>query len=103
MRHGASGEGGTGSAACEEWQAATALNRERALTGNLMERVSERENLSRAYKRVKGNKGVPGTDGMTVGELYDWLREHKSLRGFPRSWVRPHALTEPARSVSSGS
>jgi RNA-directed DNA polymerase len=72
-----SGEGGTGSAASEEWQASTALNRERALTGDLMERVCERENLNRAYKRVKGNKGGPGIDGMTVKELYDWLREHK--------------------------
>ena len=73
----ASGEGGTGPAACEEWQASTASNRERALTGSLMGRVCERENLNRAYKRVKANKGAPGIDGMTVGELYDWLRGHK--------------------------
>jgi len=52
VRHGASGEGGTGSAVHEEWQAPTALNRERALTGNLMERECERENLNRAYKYV---------------------------------------------------
>ncbi len=77
VRHDASGEGGTGSAAPEEWQASTALNRERALTGNLMEKVCERENLNRAYKRVKANKGAPGIDGMTVGELHDWLKEHK--------------------------
>jgi RNA-directed DNA polymerase len=77
VRHGASGESGTGTAACEEWQASTASNRERALSSNLMERVCERENLNRAYKRVKANKGAPGIDGMTVGELYDWLREHK--------------------------
>ena len=31
VRPGASGEGGTGPAAFEEWQASTALNRERAL------------------------------------------------------------------------
>ncbi len=31
VRPGASGEGGTGTAAFEEWQASTALNRERAL------------------------------------------------------------------------
>ena len=47
------------------------------MTGNLMERVGERENLNRAYKRVKANKGAPGTDGMAVGELYGWLKEHK--------------------------
>ena len=77
VRPGASGEGGTGPAAFEEWQASTASNRERALTGDLMERVCERGNLNRAYKRVKGNKGAPGIDGMTVGELYEWLVEHK--------------------------
>ena len=77
VRPDASGEGGTGPAAFEEWQASTALNRERALTGNLMERVCEHGNLNRAYKRVKANRGAPGIDGMTVGELYDWLAGHK--------------------------
>jgi RNA-directed DNA polymerase len=77
VRHGVSGEGGTGSAAHEEWQASAASNRERALAGSLMERVCERENLNRAYKRVKANRGAPGKDGMRVGELYGWLKEHK--------------------------
>jgi RNA-directed DNA polymerase len=77
VRPGASGEGGTRAAALEEWQASTALNRERALTSDLMERICERGNLNRAYKRVKANKGAPGIDGMTVEELYGWLREHK--------------------------
>jgi RNA-directed DNA polymerase len=74
--HGGSGEGGTGTAACEEEQAATATNRERALTSRLMEEVCKRDNLNRAYKRVKANKGAPGIDGMTVGELYGWIKEH---------------------------
>jgi hypothetical protein len=26
---------------------------------------------------VKANKGAPGIDGMTVGELYDWLTENR--------------------------
>jgi len=77
VRPGTSGEGGTGPAVSEEWQASTALTRERTLTGDLMERICERENLNRAYKRVKANKGVPGIDGMRVGELYEWLKEHK--------------------------
>jgi RNA-directed DNA polymerase len=77
VRPGASGEGGTGPAAHEEWQASTALNRERALTSDLMERICEHGNLNRAYKRVRANKGAPGIDGMTVEELYDWLKEHK--------------------------
>jgi RNA-directed DNA polymerase len=77
VRPGASGEGGTGAAALEEWQASTALNRERALTSDLMERICERGNLNRAYKRVKANEGAAGIDGMTVKELYGWLKEHK--------------------------
>ena len=43
VRHGARSEGGTGTAACEESQAVTASERERALTGDLMERIRERE------------------------------------------------------------
>jgi RNA-directed DNA polymerase len=78
VRHGASGDGGTEAAASEEEQASTAWNRERALTSKLMERIGERENLNRAYKRVKGNKGAPGVDGMTVKELYGWIQEHKA-------------------------
>jgi len=77
VRHGAGGEGGTQTAACEEPQTLAASERERALTRDLMERICERANLNRAYKRVKTNKGAPGVDGMTVDDLYPWLVEHK--------------------------
>ncbi len=44
-----------------------------------IEEVLRRENLFRALKRVKRNKGAPGVDGMTVEELPEslkagWLR-----------------------------
>src|SRR6059058_1566799 len=42
----------------------------------LMEEVCERENCWQAYKRVKANKGSPGIDGMTVGELSGYLKQH---------------------------
>ena len=42
-----------------------------------MEMICERKNLNRAYKRVKANRGSPGVDGMTVGELGAWLAAHK--------------------------
>ena len=42
----------------------------------LMVLVVERQNLFAALKRVRQNKGSPGIDGMTVGELPDWLRVH---------------------------
>ena len=44
---------------------------------DLLERVLDRDNLNRAYKRVKANKGASGIDGMTVDEALPWLKEHK--------------------------
>ncbi|MCK7569161.1 group II intron reverse transcriptase/maturase, partial [Marinobacter xestospongiae] len=35
-----------------------------------------RDNLNRALKQVRRNKGAPGIDGMTVDELPDYLRHH---------------------------
>jgi RNA-directed DNA polymerase len=42
----------------------------------LMEEVCERENCLQAYKPVKSNKGSAGIDGMTVGQLPGYLKEH---------------------------
>jgi RNA-directed DNA polymerase len=47
-----------------------------AATMHLMEEVCERENLARAWQRVRGNKGAPGVDGMTIGDAASYLREH---------------------------
>ena len=44
---------------------------------DLLEKVLERDNLNRAYKRVKANKGASGVDGMTVDEALPWLKEHR--------------------------
>lgn len=41
------------------------------------ERVLSRDNLNQAYLRVKSNKGAAGVDGMTVYELFDYIRENK--------------------------
>jgi RNA-directed DNA polymerase len=49
----------------------------RALTVSLMEEVTERDNLNRAYRRVVANKGAPGVDGLTVGDLKTWIADHK--------------------------
>ena len=42
----------------------------------LMEEVCERENCWQAYQRVKANQGSPGIDGMKVGELAGYLKQH---------------------------
>jgi RNA-directed DNA polymerase len=45
-------------------------------TENMMERVVERENMRRAYRRVVGNRGSVGVDEMRVEELKPYLQEH---------------------------
>jgi RNA-directed DNA polymerase len=47
-----------------------------ASTNWLMEEVCERENLKEALRRVKANKGSAGVDGMTVGGITDYLKQH---------------------------
>jgi len=37
-----------------------------------MERVLARENMQRAWKRVKSNKGAPGIDGMAIGDFAEF-------------------------------
>jgi RNA-directed DNA polymerase len=77
LRHGVTGEGGTGAGSHGEAQAATAWERQRALTRHLMEEVASSANLNLAYKRVKANKGAVGVDGMTVIELLAWIRSNR--------------------------
>ena len=43
----------------------------------LMEMILSKENLNRAYKKVKANKGASGVDKMTTEELGDYIKENK--------------------------
>lgn len=42
----------------------------------LLERILSRDNLNRAYKQVKKNKGTYGIDGMEVEHLLQYLKEN---------------------------
>ena len=68
------------------------------MMADLMDQVVNRENLIRALKRVRANKGSPGIDGMTVDELAGYLREH-----WPRireELLRGDYRPQPVREVS---
>lgn len=55
-----------------------AAKRDHSLTEamQLMEAVVTRENMLKAYARVKANKGSAGIDKMSVEQLADFLKEH---------------------------
>ena len=42
---------------------------------DLMEQVVEQSNMQRAWKRVKGNKGCAGSDGLNIAQTAQLLRE----------------------------
>ena len=44
---------------------------------NLLDLILRKDNLNKAYKRVKSNKGAGGTDGMQVDELLPYLKENQ--------------------------
>ncbi len=44
----------------------------------LLEKILDKDNLNRAYKRVKANKGAPGVDGMTIEETAQYLKENQT-------------------------
>lgn len=47
-----------------------------AKADTLMEEILDPENLRKAIKRVKANKGSAGVDRMTVDQMSDYLRQH---------------------------
>jgi len=95
--HDQDGEDGIRSVRFGERQAVTALDSQRALTENLMEEVTDPGNLNRAYRRVKANKGAPGVDGMSVGDLKAWIAAHKA--GLVASLVDGTYRPQPVRGV----
>lgn len=64
---------------------------------HLIVRCFERENIIRAWKRVKSNKGSAGTDGMTIEEAGVRLRTHwPEIR---KQLLNGNYLPKPVRKV----
>ncbi|VAW79566.1 Retron-type RNA-directed DNA polymerase [hydrothermal vent metagenome] len=45
-----------------------------AFSDNLFERVLQRDNILKAWQRVRANKGAAGIDGMTIDEFSAWAK-----------------------------
>lgn len=43
---------------------------------DLFEQVLSNDNLQRAWKQVKANKGTAGVDGMKIDQFIDWAKQH---------------------------
>jgi RNA-directed DNA polymerase len=73
---GAAGEARSAAAQETEIGSAKASLERPAAVGPSMEAVVERNNLLKALEQVQRNKGGPGIDGMTIGKLAPYLKEH---------------------------
>src|ERR1700692_995537 len=73
---GAKGEAPSTAVQESEARAAEACLERPAVGGPSMEAVVERENLKKAWARVKRNKGAGGVDRMSIDALPAYLKEH---------------------------
>jgi group II intron reverse transcriptase/maturase len=70
---------------------------------DLLEAMLERENLIRAWERVKANKGAAGIDGRSIAETWQWLkadgwtitREQLQAGSYRAQPVRPVQIAKP--------
>src|SRR3954468_24122864 len=76
LRAGARGEARSAGAEGTEARAATTEVESRAARWPSMEAIVERDNLRKALAQVKRNKGAAGVDGMSLGALAPYLKEH---------------------------
>jgi len=68
------------SAEHEEYAGAQSIDTqetEEADGARLLEEILTRENLNKAFKKVKSNNGAPGIDEMSIEEALVWLRENR--------------------------
>lgn len=63
-------------------------------TNNLLELILRKDNLNKAYKKVKSNKGAGGIDGMQVDELLSFLKENQEelIQKIRRGKYKPNSV-----------
>ena len=64
---------------------------------DILGKILDKDNLNRAFKRVKANRGAPGIDGMTIDEALLYLREHN--HGIIDRIRKGHYTPSPIRRV----
>lgn len=52
------------------------LEKQRALTENLLEKIVDHGNLNKAFKKVKENRGSSGIDQMEIDDFRKWMGNH---------------------------
>src|SRR5574344_1327667 len=52
-------------------------NRKRGTSMELLERILSKNNLNNAYKQVYQNKGASGVDGITIDELFAYIKDNQ--------------------------
>ncbi len=69
-----------------------------------MEQVLSGENIAKAWKRVKANKGSAGVDGLSIEQTFDYLKDHwPKIRSEIRSGTyRPQAVRRVEISKPTG-
>lgn len=94
ISHALNSKGETGAVGIVAHQAQAAMNENRHLTTNLMEKVCSLNNLRQAYKQVKRNGGSAGVDGMTTSDMYEYFKAHiRELRtALMTGTYRPRAV-----------
>ena len=73
-----SAEQGEYAGACESRRMTeTDITNANEQTEHLLEKILTPENLNKAFRQVKRNKGAGGVDGMSVEQLHPYLKEHR--------------------------
>jgi RNA-directed DNA polymerase len=98
--------GGTDTLLSTGVELSSRLEKQRALTENILGKIVDYENLKRAYKQLSANGGSSGVDEMEIEELREWfgknlnnLREQLLTEKYEVSEVRKVEILKPTGGV----